>query len=143
MYKHALISIKAFNLEDSLSEVVHTIILQFILSFSSFHHLPADHLHQCWKSSRSRTETSDLSSAGLKQDLCFVHIFPSVLLCCFSLFAKREITCQVIALCQAPLLLDDPNVGLLFPADAIARAKHYLALTSGGLGIIFNKFFIL
>ncbi|KAF3325466.1 glutamate--glyoxylate aminotransferase 2 [Carex littledalei] len=41
---------------------------------------------------------------------------------------------QVVALCQAPFLLDDPNVGLLFPADAIARAKHYLALTSGGLG---------
>lgn len=41
---------------------------------------------------------------------------------------------QVIALCQAPFLLDDPNVGLIFPADAIARAKHYLALTSGGLG---------
>jgi len=37
---------------------------------------------------------------------------------------------QVVALCQAPFLLDDPNVGLLFPADAIARAKHYLALTS-------------
>ncbi|KAJ4843448.1 Glutamate--glyoxylate aminotransferase 2 [Turnera subulata] len=41
---------------------------------------------------------------------------------------------QVVALCQAPFLLDDPNVGLLFPADAIARAKHYLAMTSGGLG---------
>ncbi|XP_057542379.1 glutamate--glyoxylate aminotransferase 2 [Amaranthus tricolor] len=41
---------------------------------------------------------------------------------------------QVIALCQAPFLLDDPNVGLVFPADAIARAKHYLSLTSGGLG---------
>lgn len=41
---------------------------------------------------------------------------------------------QVIALCQAPFLLDDPNVGLIFPADAIARAKHYLAMTSGGLG---------
>ncbi|PKI77145.1 hypothetical protein CRG98_002648 [Punica granatum] len=41
---------------------------------------------------------------------------------------------QVVALCQAPFLLDDPNVGLLFPADAIARAKHYLSLTSGGLG---------
>jgi glutamate--glyoxylate aminotransferase len=41
---------------------------------------------------------------------------------------------QVVALCQAPFLLDDPNVGLIFPADAIARAKHYLALTSGGLG---------
>ena len=42
---------------------------------------------------------------------------------------------QVVALCQAPFLLDDPNVGLLFPADAIARAKHYLSMTSGGLGI--------
>ncbi|OMO80083.1 Aminotransferase, class I/classII [Corchorus olitorius] len=41
---------------------------------------------------------------------------------------------HVVALCQAPFLLDDPNVGLLFPADAIARAKHYLSLTSGGLG---------
>ncbi|ERN02503.1 hypothetical protein AMTRI_Chr03g48750 [Amborella trichopoda] len=41
---------------------------------------------------------------------------------------------QVVALCQAPFLLDDPNVGLLFPADAIARATHYLAMTSGGLG---------
>ncbi|CAL9134285.1 unnamed protein product [Musa textilis] len=41
---------------------------------------------------------------------------------------------KVIALCQAPFLLDDPNVGLLFPADAIERAKHYLSLTSGGLG---------
>ncbi|GER37030.1 alanine aminotransferase 2 [Striga asiatica] len=41
---------------------------------------------------------------------------------------------QVIALCQAPFLLDDPNVGLIFPADAIERAKHYLSLTSGGLG---------
>ncbi|KAL0336111.1 UNVERIFIED_CONTAM: Glutamate--glyoxylate aminotransferase 2 [Sesamum radiatum] len=41
---------------------------------------------------------------------------------------------QVVALCQAPFLLDDPNVGLIFPADAIAKAKHYLAMTSGGLG---------
>ncbi|XP_029123125.1 glutamate--glyoxylate aminotransferase 2 isoform X2 [Elaeis guineensis] len=41
---------------------------------------------------------------------------------------------QVVALCQAPFLLDDPNVGLLFPADAIARARHYLSMTSGGLG---------
>ncbi|KAJ8750856.1 hypothetical protein K2173_016037 [Erythroxylum novogranatense] len=41
---------------------------------------------------------------------------------------------QVVALCQASFLLDDSNVGLLFPADAIARAKHYLAMTSGGLG---------
>ncbi|KAG6474513.1 hypothetical protein ZIOFF_068450 [Zingiber officinale] len=41
---------------------------------------------------------------------------------------------KVVALCQAPFLLDDPNVGLLFPADVIARAKHYLLLNSGGLG---------
>ncbi|PKU70092.1 glutamate--glyoxylate aminotransferase 2 [Dendrobium catenatum] len=41
---------------------------------------------------------------------------------------------QVVALCQAPFLLEDPNVALLFPADAIARAKHYLSMTSGGLG---------
>ncbi|XP_028754501.1 glutamate--glyoxylate aminotransferase 2-like [Neltuma alba] len=41
---------------------------------------------------------------------------------------------QVVALCQAPFLLDDPNVDLLFPADAIARAKHYLSMTPGGLG---------
>ncbi|WZZ72360.1 hypothetical protein YC2023_083730 [Brassica napus] len=41
---------------------------------------------------------------------------------------------QVVALCQAPFLLDDPNVGMLFPADAIERAKHYLSLTSDGLG---------
>ncbi|XP_043726285.1 glutamate--glyoxylate aminotransferase 2 isoform X1 [Telopea speciosissima] len=41
---------------------------------------------------------------------------------------------QVVALCQAPFLLDDPNVGLFFPADAIARAKHYLSLQLGGLG---------
>ncbi|KAK1415784.1 hypothetical protein QVD17_31571 [Tagetes erecta] len=41
---------------------------------------------------------------------------------------------QVVALCQAPFLLDDPNVGLIFPADAIAKAKQYLSYTSGGLG---------
>ncbi|KAG6523776.1 hypothetical protein ZIOFF_013662 [Zingiber officinale] len=41
---------------------------------------------------------------------------------------------KVVALCQAPFLLDDPNVGLLFPTDVIARAKHYLSLNSGGLG---------
>ncbi|KAG6474231.1 hypothetical protein ZIOFF_068155 [Zingiber officinale] len=40
----------------------------------------------------------------------------------------------VVALCQAPFLLDDPNVGLLFPADVIARVKHYLSLNLGGLG---------
>ncbi|XP_050947173.1 glutamate--glyoxylate aminotransferase 2 [Cucumis melo] len=40
---------------------------------------------------------------------------------------------QVVALCQAPFLLEDPNVGLIFPADAIARAKSYLSLIPGGL----------
>ncbi|KAG6532707.1 hypothetical protein ZIOFF_006557 [Zingiber officinale] len=45
---------------------------------------------------------------------------------------------KMVALCQAPFLLDDPNVGLLFPADVIARAKHYLSLNSGGLGM-FNR----
>nr|XP_017216712.1 PREDICTED: glutamate--glyoxylate aminotransferase 2 isoform X2 [Daucus carota subsp. sativus] len=45
---------------------------------------------------------------------------------------------QVVALCQAPFLMDDPNVGVLFPADAIARAKHYLSMTSGGLGAYCN-----
>lgn len=47
----------------------------------------------------------------------------------------------MVALCQAPFLLDDPNVGLVFPADAIARAKHYLSLTSGGLGNLFDFFY--
>ncbi|PWZ39042.1 Glutamate--glyoxylate aminotransferase 2 [Zea mays] len=41
---------------------------------------------------------------------------------------------QVVALCQAPFLLDDPNVGLMFPPDAIVRAKRYLAMAPGGLG---------
>eukprot|EP00250_Pteridium_aquilinum_P006187 c16156_g1_i1 orf=1-393(-) len=41
---------------------------------------------------------------------------------------------QVIALCQAPFLMDDPNADIFFPADAIARAKLYLSYTSGGLG---------
>lgn len=49
-----------------------------------------------------------------------------------------DVLLQVVALCQAPFLLDDPNVGLLFPADAISRAKHYLSVTSGGLGIRFT-----
>lgn len=41
---------------------------------------------------------------------------------------------QVMALCQAPMLMEDPNVNILFPADVIAKAKHYLAMTTGGLG---------
>lgn len=47
----------------------------------------------------------------------------------------RVILAQVIALCQAPFLLDDPNVGQLFPPDAIVRAKHYLSTIGGGLGM--------
>lgn len=45
----------------------------------------------------------------------------------------------MVALCQAPFLLDDPNVGLIFPADAIAKAKLYLSYTAGGLGIIYKN----
>eukprot|EP00243_Klebsormidium_subtile_P002908 TRINITY_DN15936_c0_g1_i1.p1 TRINITY_DN15936_c0_g1~~TRINITY_DN15936_c0_g1_i1.p1 ORF type:complete len:490 (+),score=103.90 TRINITY_DN15936_c0_g1_i1:140-1609(+) len=42
---------------------------------------------------------------------------------------------QVMALCQAPFLLDDPNVGKLFPRDAIARARQLLKMTGiGGVG---------
>ncbi|KAH9318807.1 hypothetical protein KI387_020576, partial [Taxus chinensis] len=41
---------------------------------------------------------------------------------------------QVLALCQAPFLMEDANVGIMFPGDAIARAKNYLAMTSGGVG---------
>lgn len=50
------------------------------------------------------------------------------------IFLKHMV--QVVALCQAPFLLDDPNVGLVFPADAIAKARLYLSYTSGGLGMI-------
>ena len=50
---------------------------------------------------------------------------------------------QVVALCQAPFLLDNPNVGMIFPADAIARAKHYLSLTSGGLGMSLLSIYLL
>lgn len=39
-----------------------------------------------------------------------------------------------MALCQAPFLMDNPHVGLLFPSDAIARAKEYLAMNPGGVG---------
>lgn len=59
------------------------------------------------------------------------------------LFNQGKVQLQVVALCQAPFLLDDPNVGLIFPADAIAKAKHYLSLTSGGLGIFLEPPFIL
>jgi len=42
---------------------------------------------------------------------------------------------QVVALCSAPFLLDDPNVHLLFPSDAVARARTLLASFGvGGVG---------
>ncbi|KAG6470396.1 hypothetical protein ZIOFF_071465 [Zingiber officinale] len=43
---------------------------------------------------------------------------------------------KVVALCQAPFLLDDPNVGLLFPADSVSQAKllcNLFALVNGDL----------
>ncbi len=41
---------------------------------------------------------------------------------------------QVLALCAAPFLLDNPAVGQLFPSDAIARARQLLASFKGGVG---------
>lgn len=69
--------------------------------------------------------------------MCFSNPFLS--LTCVD---RDSASLQVVALCQAPFLLDDPNVGLIFPADAIARAKHYLSLTTGGLGILFDVSFM-
>lgn len=37
---------------------------------------------------------------------------------------------QVIALCTAPVLLDNPRVSELFPADVISRAQEYLSTNS-------------
>ena len=33
---------------------------------------------------------------------------------------------QVMALCTAPFLLEDPNIAKSFPSDAISRAREYL-----------------
>jgi glutamate--glyoxylate aminotransferase len=41
---------------------------------------------------------------------------------------------QVLALTMAPFLLNDPRASAAFPPDAIARAKKYLGMISGGLG---------
>ncbi|GMH33360.1 hypothetical protein BSKO_01194 [Bryopsis sp. KO-2023] len=41
---------------------------------------------------------------------------------------------QVLALVMAPFLMEDPNVGSMFPSDAIARAKHITELFKGGVG---------
>lgn len=40
---------------------------------------------------------------------------------------------QVISLCAAPFLLEHPDVGKMFPADAIARAKTMLGYV-GSIG---------
>lgn len=41
---------------------------------------------------------------------------------------------QVLSLCAAPFLLDRPDVGSIFAADAIARARTMLAAFKGGVG---------
>ena len=42
---------------------------------------------------------------------------------------------QVVALCTAPFLLDDPNVTTLFPVDAVERARKLVAsFGTGGVG---------
>ncbi|CAI5508499.1 unnamed protein product [Closterium sp. Naga37s-1] len=40
----------------------------------------------------------------------------------------------VLALAEAPFLMDNPETAKLFPEDAIARAKKYLSFTTGGIG---------
>ncbi|KAI8477217.1 MAG: alanine aminotransferase [Monoraphidium minutum] len=46
----------------------------------------------------------------------------------------KTFTRQVIALCAAPWLLDDPAAAALFPSDAAARARKLLAAFTGGVG---------
>ena len=46
---------------------------------------------------------------------------------------------QVLALTSHPPLMDDPNVGLLFPPDAIDRARRYMRLIPGGTGAYSNS----
>lgn len=41
---------------------------------------------------------------------------------------------QVLALCAAPFLLDNPRVEEIFPVDVIARAKKILSGFKGGVG---------
>lgn len=41
---------------------------------------------------------------------------------------------QVLALCDYPDVLDNPKVEELYPADAVARARRYLAAIPGGVG---------
>ncbi|CAI7789462.1 unnamed protein product [Closterium sp. NIES-54] len=40
----------------------------------------------------------------------------------------------VLALAEAPFLMDNHETAKLFPEDAIARAKKYLSFTTGGIG---------
>jgi hypothetical protein len=48
------------------------------------------------------------------------------------------IECAGGGVVPGPFLLNDPKVGLIFPADAIAQAKHDLAMAPGGLGNIYH-----
>jgi len=41
---------------------------------------------------------------------------------------------QVLSLVMAPSLMEDPRTASAFPSDAIARAKKYLAMMTGGVG---------
>ena len=41
---------------------------------------------------------------------------------------------QVLSLCMAPFLLDHPDVGKMFPPDAISRARLLLGAFKGGVG---------
>ncbi len=41
---------------------------------------------------------------------------------------------QVLSLIASPALLEHPEVGRLFPSDAIARAKQVLTYFPGGMG---------
>lgn len=42
--------------------------------------------------------------------------------------------CQVIALCAAPFLLENPKLLEAFPKDAVDRARTLLKSLSGGVG---------
>ncbi|KAI8470646.1 MAG: alanine aminotransferase [Monoraphidium minutum] len=46
----------------------------------------------------------------------------------------KTFTRQVVALCAAPWLIDDPRAAELFPPDAIARARKLVATFTGGIG---------
>lgn len=52
------------------------------------------------------------------------------------MLGQRPITFNrlVLSLVLSPGLLDHPDVGRLFPSDAVERAKRYLAVLPGGVG---------